>query len=99
MTFVAHLQREVRRLLAEGRILSYEKGEVVVKLKEQEFTEEEALIAIEHCDDLYTATKFLRQECELCTNIMNVTEVRWPIVLILILLSYTCFPDHESAQL
>jgi len=69
------LQRQVRRLLAEGRIPSYEKGELVVKLQEMEFAEEEALVAAENCDDIYTATKFLRQECELCANVMNVTEV------------------------
>ncbi len=46
-----------------------------MKLKEKEFTEDEALIAIEHCDDVYSATKFLEQECELCANKMQVTEV------------------------
>ena len=56
--------------------MSYEKGELVVKLKEKEFTEDEALIAIEHCEDVYSATKFLQQECELCANKMQVTEVR-----------------------
>ena len=70
------LQRQVRRLLAEGRITSYEKGELVVKLQEMEFPEEEALVAAEHCEDIYAATKFLQQECELCANVMNVTEVK-----------------------
>jgi hypothetical protein len=69
-------QRQVRRLLAEGRIASYEKGELVVKLQEMDFGEDEALLAAENCGDVYAATKFLRQECELCANVMNVTEVR-----------------------
>ena len=69
------LQRQVRRLLAEGRISCYEKGELVVKLQEMEFPEEEALVAAEQCEDIYAATKFLQQECELCANVMNVTEV------------------------
>ena len=30
------LQREVRKLLAEGKIATYEKGEIVVRLIEQE---------------------------------------------------------------
>ena len=39
------LQREVRKLLAEGKIATYEKGEIVVRLIEQEdVDEEEALI-------------------------------------------------------
>ena len=39
------LQREVRKLLAEGKIATYEKGEIVVRLIEQEdVVEEEALI-------------------------------------------------------
>jgi len=54
-------QRQVRRLLAEGRIATYEKGELVVKLQEMEFAEEEALLAAENCEDIYAATKFLRQ--------------------------------------
>ena len=70
-------QRQVRRLLAEGRITSYDKGELVVKLQDMDFGEEEALLAAENCEDVYSATKFLRQECELCANTMNVTEVRW----------------------
>jgi len=68
-------QRQVRRLLAEGRIATYEKGELVVKLQEMDFQEDEALLAAENCEDIYSATKFLRQECELCANAMNVTEV------------------------
>ncbi len=40
-----------------------------------EFGEEEALLAADNCEDVYAATKFLRQECELCANVINVTEV------------------------
>ncbi len=49
---------------------------MVVKLQELEFPEDEALVAVEQCEDIYTAVKFLRQECELCANNMNVKEVR-----------------------
>jgi hypothetical protein len=48
---------------------------LVVKLQEMEFGEEEALLAADNCEDVYAATKFLRQECELCANVINVTEV------------------------
>jgi hypothetical protein len=41
-----------------------------------EFGEEEALLAADNCEDVYAATKFLRQECELCANVINVTEVK-----------------------
>ena len=70
------LQRQVRRLLAEGKITSYDKGELAVKLKDMEFEEDEALVAADNCDDVYSATKFLHQECELCASRMNVKEVR-----------------------
>jgi hypothetical protein len=75
ISYFGFSQRQVRRLLAEGRISSYEKGEMVVQLQNLEFQEDEALVAVEQCDDIYSATKFLRQECELCANTMNVKEV------------------------
>lgn len=78
----------MRKLLAEGKIPTYEKGELVVQLKEQDVAEEEALIAAQNCSDLYAATKFLRQECELCMNVMNVTEVS----------RYTCVHDQKKYE-
>ena len=71
------LQREVRKLLAEGKIPTYEKGEIVVKLMEHEkATEEEALIAATNCDNVETAKTYLRQECELCMNDIKIVEVK-----------------------
>ena len=65
-TYFFFLQREVRKLLAEGKIPTYEKGEIVVRLMEHEkATEEEALIAATNCDNVETAKTYLRQECEL----------------------------------
>ena len=70
------LQREVRKLLAEGKIASYEKGEIVVKLMaEQQVSEEEALAAAATCDNIDTALQMLQQECQLCMNVMKITEV------------------------
>ena len=40
-----------------------------------EFEEDEALVAADNCEDVYSATKFLHQECELCASRMNVKEV------------------------
>ena len=72
-------QRRVRRLLAEGKITSYDKGELAVKLKDMEFEEDEALLAADNCENVYSATKFLHQECEICASRMNVKEVYFDI--------------------
>ena len=69
------MKRQVRRLLAEGKITSYGKGELAIKLKDMEFEEDEAIVAADNCEDVYSATKFLHQECELCASRMNVKEV------------------------
>ena len=63
--------------MAEGKITSYDKGELAVKLKDMEFEEDEALLAADNCENVYSATKFLHQECELCASRMNVKEVTW----------------------
>ena len=73
---IFYLKRQVRRLLAEGKITSYGKGELAIKLKDMEFEEDEAIVAADNCEDVYSATKFLHQECELCASRMNVKEVR-----------------------
>ena len=72
----------MRRLLAEGKITSYGKGELAIKLKDMEFEEDEAIVAADNCEDVYSATKFLHQECELCASRMNVKEVRKDIFYI-----------------
>ena len=67
----------MRKLLAEGKIATYEKGEIVVRLIEQEdVAEEEALIAASKCDDVESAIELLAQECQLCMNVMKMTEVK-----------------------
>ena len=69
----------MRKLLAEGKIATYEKGEIVVRLIEQEnVAEEEALIAASKCDDVESAIELLAQECQLCMNVMKITEVKKP---------------------
>ena len=67
----------MRKLLAEGKIATYEKGEIVVRLIEQEEAdEEEALIAASRCDDFDAAIELLAQECQLCMNVPKLTEVK-----------------------
>ena len=66
----------MRKLLAEGKIASYEKGEIVVRLIEQDIDEEEALIAASRCDDVESALELLAQECQLCMNVPRLTEVK-----------------------
>ena len=66
--------------MAEGKITSYDKGELAVKLKDMEFEEDEALLAADNCENVYSATKFLHQECELCASRMNVKEVTWLVI-------------------
>ena len=82
------VERQIRRLLAEGKIESYEKAELVVALQDMEFKEDEALVAADNCDDVYSATKFLHQECELCASTMNVKQVRMTFVGFFLTLSF-----------
>ena len=67
----------MRKLLAKGKIATYKKGEIVVRLIEQEdVVEEEALIAASRCNDVESAIELLAQECQLCMNVMKMTEVK-----------------------
>merc|ERR1712106_512261 len=68
-------ERQVRRFLAEGKVQSYEEGELVVKLLAQEFQEDEVFLAIKETDDFDQAVKLLKQDCELCANTMSIKDV------------------------
>ena len=80
--------------MAEGKITSYDKGELAVKLKDMEFEEDEALLAADNCENVYSATKFLHQECELCASRMNVKEVTWMFLSILYKYKFTYVNDR-----
>ncbi|XP_059093166.1 uncharacterized protein LOC131888343 isoform X2 [Tigriopus californicus] len=67
--------RQARRLLAEGKVSTYEKGELVVALITMYYEIEEAILAAEVTDTVEAAERFLQQECELCTNVMKVREI------------------------
>ncbi|CAL4080065.1 unnamed protein product, partial [Meganyctiphanes norvegica] len=60
--------RTVRRLLAEGQAVSYEKAEIAVQLMQFNFDERDSIDAAGECSSIYTAIKFLQQECELCAE-------------------------------
>eukprot|EP00095_Tigriopus_kingsejongensis_P009844 maker-scaffold21_size687808-snap-gene-5.36 protein:Tk09844 transcript:maker-scaffold21_size687808-snap-gene-5.36-mRNA-1 annotation:"ring finger protein 31" len=67
--------RQARRLLAEGKVPSYEKGELVVTLTTLYYDFDEALMAAQTTDTVAEAEKYLQQECELCTNVMKLREI------------------------
>jgi E3 ubiquitin-protein ligase RNF31 len=64
----SHLQRQVRRFLAEGLVKTYDQAELAVKLMDLKFEQDEALNAAQECSNLNAALSFLQQECELCTG-------------------------------
>jgi len=53
-------------LLATGRVSSYAKGELVVRLTTLYHEEEDAIEAAEACQTLEDAQAWLARECELC---------------------------------
>ncbi|XP_044726520.1 E3 ubiquitin-protein ligase lubel isoform X1 [Chrysoperla carnea] len=60
--------RHARRYLAEGKVSTYDEGEIVASLLSLKFNEEDALTAAKECHNLDSAIAFLQQECELCTG-------------------------------
>merc|ERR1719347_1869281 len=68
-------ERQVRRFLAEGKVKSFEEGELVVKLLDQEFPEDEVFLVVKETNDLDQAVNLLRQDCELCAGTMSIKDV------------------------
>ena len=69
------LQRQARRLLAEGQVDSYQQAELAVSLMALKFSSEEALEAVRDCNTLDAAVAFLQQECELCAGKYAMNQV------------------------
>ena len=44
-------------------------------MTEQQVSEEEAIVAAGKCDTIEAALQMLQQECQLCMNVMKITEV------------------------
>jgi E3 ubiquitin-protein ligase RNF31 len=76
----SHLQRQVRRFLAEGLVKTYDQAELAVKLMDLKFEQDEALNAAQECTTLNTALSFLQQECELCTGKYPMKQVSETII-------------------
>ncbi|KAK0182045.1 hypothetical protein PV327_000216 [Microctonus hyperodae] len=68
-------QRTTRRLLAEGRVSSYEEAEIAANLISLKFQDDEALHAAKECTSIEAAIAFLQQECELCTGHFAASQI------------------------
>lgn len=69
------LQREARRLLAEGLVSTYDQAEIAVQLKELNLEDDMILTAAKECSSLEAAISFLQQECQLCAGKYSVNQV------------------------
>ncbi|XP_017774762.1 PREDICTED: uncharacterized protein LOC108561373 isoform X2 [Nicrophorus vespilloides] len=62
------MERQARRLLAEGQVQTYEQAELAISLLSLKFDLEESLEAVQGCSTLDSALAYLEQECELCAG-------------------------------
>ncbi|CAD6231835.1 GSCOCG00001610001-RA-CDS [Cotesia congregata] len=68
-------ERTARRLLAEGRVSSYDEAEIAASLIGLKFQDDEAIHAAQECTSVESAIAFLQQECELCTGRFAVSQM------------------------
>ncbi|KAH0568824.1 E3 ubiquitin-protein ligase lubel-like isoform X2 [Cotesia glomerata] len=68
-------ERTARRLLAEGRVSSYDEAEIAASLIGLKFQDDEAIHAAKECTSVESAIAFLQQECELCTGRFAVSQM------------------------
>ncbi|KAG8036853.1 hypothetical protein G9C98_004175 [Cotesia typhae] len=68
-------ERTARRLLAEGRVSSYDEAEIAASLIGLKFQDDEAIHAAKECTSVESAIAFLQQECELCTGRFAVSQI------------------------
>ena len=59
-----------------GLVQSYEKGEMAAELMDRGYGERDAVGAVEKADDLYDAERRLRNDCEICSGLINPDNVR-----------------------
>ncbi|KAK5645795.1 hypothetical protein RI129_004259 [Pyrocoelia pectoralis] len=69
------MERQARRLLAEGQVESYQQAELAVSLMTLKFSIEEALEAVGQCNSLDSAVAYLQQDCELCTGRYSMNQM------------------------
>ncbi|VEN50944.1 unnamed protein product [Callosobruchus maculatus] len=69
------MERQARRLLAEGQVSCYEEAELAISIMSLKFSSEEALEAVKHCSTLDAAIAYLQQNCELCAGKYPMNEI------------------------
>ena len=69
------LQRQARRLLAEGLVNTYEQAELAVQLMDLKFQTDHAIWAATQSHTVEDAMNILQQECELCTGHYPMNEI------------------------
>ncbi|CAH1391608.1 unnamed protein product [Nezara viridula] len=71
------MEREARRLLAEGLVATYQQAEIALQLKELNLDEDDGAIlaAANDCVSLESAIAFLQQECQLCAGKYSVKQM------------------------
>ncbi|XP_063977299.1 E3 ubiquitin-protein ligase lubel isoform X3 [Diachasmimorpha longicaudata] len=72
---VSERERTARRLLAEGKVSSYDEAEIAASLITLKFGDDEAVHAAKECGSVESAIAFLQQECELCTGRFAVNQM------------------------
>lgn len=69
------LQRQARRLLAEGKVANFVEAQLAVALVNLKFNIEHAIWAAQECSSMDQAMALLQQECELCMGIYPMNEI------------------------
>ncbi|CAL1281183.1 unnamed protein product [Larinioides sclopetarius] len=69
------IDRKVRKLVADKKVRTYRKAEIVVQLMDLNFQEEEAIQAASECSTLELAISFLQQDCLLCAGKYPVSQM------------------------
>ncbi|GFT84294.1 e3 ubiquitin-protein ligase RNF31, partial [Nephila pilipes] len=69
------IDRKVRNMVADRKVRTYRKAEIVVQLMDMNFEEEEAIQAANECSTLEQAISFLQQECLLCAGHFPVSHM------------------------
>lgn len=69
------LQRQARRLLAEGKVANFVEAQLAVELIDLKFNVEHAIWAAKECSSMDQAIAMLQQECELCTGIYPMNQI------------------------
>ncbi|XP_062545752.1 E3 ubiquitin-protein ligase lubel isoform X2 [Armigeres subalbatus] len=69
------LEVQARRLLDEGRVMSYQQAELAIQLIEMRYAHENAVWAATQCHTIEEAKNLLQKECELCLGTYPMNEI------------------------